>query len=308
VATREGNTLRYVQQDSLGSTSVMSKADGTLDSSMTFFPFGGTRTGDVNTAEKFTGQELDSTGLYYYGARYYDATIGRFISADVLVQDQANPQALNRYTYCLNNPLRYTDPTGQDALDQYFIDRNITDPAIQNALRYLWSYLDADMQKALLQNTSEVIFLDPSDTQDCNTSWNEIDAIYINKKWKDLSKEKLAVYISHELRHRYQARMYYAEIRSGADKMSFDVLKYLDREYCEWDAHKYSGDLDDKLGTHLFYLPLNLTCFLQKLDLEHSYRDYKRARARFRNWIWGCGGMWDSGFYHLTENDYKNRK
>jgi hypothetical protein len=44
--------------------------------------------------------------------RYYDPTIGRFISADTYVQDYTNPQTLNRYSYCQNNPLRYNDPTG----------------------------------------------------------------------------------------------------------------------------------------------------------------------------------------------------
>jgi RHS repeat-associated protein len=62
----------------------------------------------------FTGQRLDSTGLYYYGARYYDATIGRFISADTIVPDPANPQAYNKYSYCINNPLSCIDPSGHD--------------------------------------------------------------------------------------------------------------------------------------------------------------------------------------------------
>jgi RHS repeat-associated protein len=68
--------------------------------------------GTVPTDKKFTGQRLDGTGLYYYGARYYDANIGRFISADTIVPNPANPQCFNRYSYCLNNPLKYTDPTG----------------------------------------------------------------------------------------------------------------------------------------------------------------------------------------------------
>jgi RHS repeat-associated protein len=58
----------------------MSTSTGTLDSSITFFPYGLIRTGSVSTDKKFTGQRLDGTGLYYYGARYYDASIGRFIS------------------------------------------------------------------------------------------------------------------------------------------------------------------------------------------------------------------------------------
>jgi RHS repeat-associated protein len=51
-------------------------------------------------------------GLIYMNARYYVGTIGRFASADSLVPDPANPQQFNRYTYSLNNPIRYSDPTG----------------------------------------------------------------------------------------------------------------------------------------------------------------------------------------------------
>jgi RHS repeat-associated protein len=59
------------------------------------------------------GQTLDpSTGLMHYNARYYDPTIGRFISADTIVPNPADPQQLNRYSYVTNNPVRYTDPTG----------------------------------------------------------------------------------------------------------------------------------------------------------------------------------------------------
>ncbi|MBI4267686.1 MAG: RHS repeat-associated core domain-containing protein [Chloroflexi bacterium] len=75
-------------------------------------PFGATRSGSVPTDKKFTGQRLDGTGLYYYGARYYDPTIGRFISADTVVPDFADPQSLNRYSYVYNKPLKYTDPSG----------------------------------------------------------------------------------------------------------------------------------------------------------------------------------------------------
>jgi hypothetical protein len=46
----------------------------------------------------------------------HDATIGRFISPDTVTQDPSNPQTLNRYSYCVNNPLKYTDPTGHDQI------------------------------------------------------------------------------------------------------------------------------------------------------------------------------------------------
>jgi hypothetical protein len=46
------------------------------------------------------------------GARWYDPELGRFISADSIVPNPGNPQALNRYSYTLNDPLKYTDPSG----------------------------------------------------------------------------------------------------------------------------------------------------------------------------------------------------
>jgi len=46
------------------------------------------------------------------GAREYDPSLGRWLSADTIVPDPANPQSFNRYAYVLNNPLKYTDPSG----------------------------------------------------------------------------------------------------------------------------------------------------------------------------------------------------
>jgi RHS repeat-associated protein len=66
-----------------------------------------------------------STGLYFYNARYYDPALGRFIQPDSIVPEPGNPQSFNRYSYVLNNPLRYTDPTGfftEEAIEGYLQD------------------------------------------------------------------------------------------------------------------------------------------------------------------------------------------
>ncbi len=101
--------------DHLGSSTVISDSSGAIAESTEYNPFGTTRThsGATLTNYKYTDQELDpETGLYNYGARYYDPMIGRFISPDPIVQAPFNPQSLNRYSYCINSPLMYVDPSG----------------------------------------------------------------------------------------------------------------------------------------------------------------------------------------------------
>lgn len=62
----------------------------------------------------FTGHEhLDEMGLINMNGRMYDPDLGRFLSPDPFIQSPSNPQNYNRYSYCLNNPLKYTDPSGE---------------------------------------------------------------------------------------------------------------------------------------------------------------------------------------------------
>jgi RHS repeat-associated protein len=65
----------------------------------------------------YTGHTITGRpgGIYHAGARFYSADLGRFLSADSIVPGAGNPQLLNRYAYVANNPLRYTDPTGNCA-------------------------------------------------------------------------------------------------------------------------------------------------------------------------------------------------
>jgi RHS repeat-associated protein len=130
------NTVSYLHGDHLGSISVTTTASGTAEPRQEFDPWGTVRSGGVTTTTRnYTGQILDDTGLLFYNARYYDPAIGRFISADTIVPGSnpltvwpsdavaggvwrtngngpTDPQQLNRYSYTLNNPLKYTDPTG----------------------------------------------------------------------------------------------------------------------------------------------------------------------------------------------------
>jgi RHS repeat-associated protein len=68
---------------------------------------------------EFTGQEtIPDVGLINMNGRVYDPVLARFLSPDPDVQDSTDPQNYNRYSYVLNNPLRYSDPTGYNILGE----------------------------------------------------------------------------------------------------------------------------------------------------------------------------------------------
>ncbi|GER89989.1 hypothetical protein KDW_41510 [Dictyobacter vulcani] len=112
VAMKKDGVLSYLLPDMLGSTSIALKADGSVQAVQLFAPFGGTRysDGSMTTPYNYTGQRLDTTsGLLYYGARYYDSTSGRFTSADSV---ETNGSGLDPYAYVKGSPETFTDPTG----------------------------------------------------------------------------------------------------------------------------------------------------------------------------------------------------
>jgi RHS repeat-associated protein len=118
VAMREGNTPVYLHTDHLGSASLATNTSGGKVSEMRYYAYGGTRSGTMDTDRLYTGQRWEaSIGLYDYNARYYDPVLGRFVQADTVVPSPQNAQAFNRYSYVLNSPLRYTDPSGHCMID-----------------------------------------------------------------------------------------------------------------------------------------------------------------------------------------------
>lgn len=117
---RQAGTLSFLLADHLGSPTTMLDSAGATVKSERYFPYGKPRQGGLGqgqgstTDKQFTGHQREGD-LYYMNARFYDPLVGRFLQPDSIVPDYANPQSLNRYSYVLNNPLRYTDPTGNQA-------------------------------------------------------------------------------------------------------------------------------------------------------------------------------------------------
>ena len=114
VATRDRDGLKYVYPDHLGSSSRMADASGNQVKAIFYAPFGATieEHGDATACYRYTGKEKDDSGLYYYGARYYDDALGRFLATDSVLPNVYEPQQLNRFAYVRNNPLKLVDPDG----------------------------------------------------------------------------------------------------------------------------------------------------------------------------------------------------
>ena len=116
-------TLLWLLADHLGGTVEVLDAAGATVAETAYWPYGATRSGGVAQTDKlYTGQQQEAgdaaLGLYHYKARFYSTTVGRFVSADSIVQQtrgkeaKQNPSALNRYSYGWNNPEKYRDPGG----------------------------------------------------------------------------------------------------------------------------------------------------------------------------------------------------
>jgi RHS repeat-associated protein len=115
IAVRTDADVKFYHQNHQGSTALVTDAAGRILEGLDYLPFGATQSdaGAVSMTHKFTGQALDpETGLYDYKARFYDPVLGRFLSPDTLLQNVYDPQALNRYTYCRNNPVVLVDESG----------------------------------------------------------------------------------------------------------------------------------------------------------------------------------------------------
>ena len=138
-APTPSETLRYLHTDHLGSVDTITDDAGAVVERLSYDAWGKRRTAsgtDVwedpalpiaaeETRRGFTDHEhLDDFALVHMNARVYDPKLGRFLSPDPFIQFPESTQGFNRYTYTLNNPLSFTDPTG------YYVSRGNphTDP------------------------------------------------------------------------------------------------------------------------------------------------------------------------------------
>ena len=127
IAKIDGSAVRFVHSDHQQSTRTVTDgaSGGRIKGDVNYLPFGTAETDGETTRRRFVGSWIDEyTGLYQFGLRYYDPLLGRFLSPDPLQVAGSSSEALNRYSYARNNPLRLTDRHGLRADDEDEPDDN----------------------------------------------------------------------------------------------------------------------------------------------------------------------------------------
>ena len=125
VIENNAGTMYYIHKDFMGSYQAISSSNGNLIEKLSFDPWGRRRNPNdwtfTNVPTSFlfdrgyTGHEhLEKFNLINMNGRVYDPFVARFLSPDPFVQATDYTQSYNRYSYCLNNPLKYTDPSGYE--------------------------------------------------------------------------------------------------------------------------------------------------------------------------------------------------
>ena len=141
--------IQYYHFDGLNSTVNLSDENGSNKVSYSLDPWGHIKnqTGESVNRQIFTGQEHDEkTGLIYFGARYYDPDLPRFINQDSYLGKIITPPSLNRYTYAYHNPTIYYDPNGhfailaniRDSMNGWAKERFDAAEGLNNTNSYSW--------------------------------------------------------------------------------------------------------------------------------------------------------------------------
>ena len=127
--TLSDGKYHYYLKDHQGNNRVVINQSGTVEETNHYYPFGGVFANTGNTQPyKYNGKEFDGkkgVNLYDYGARHYDAALGRFTTVDSLAEKHYSESL---YTYCYSNPINCIEPNGKDGIYIAFPDYKISTP------------------------------------------------------------------------------------------------------------------------------------------------------------------------------------
>jgi RHS repeat-associated protein len=220
---------------------------------------------------RFTGKELDKEshiGLYYFGARYYDPEVGRFIGVDPLADKYPS---WSPYHYTLNNPLRYLDPDGKDIIES---ERALnSDRYLQAKTLFMKSALGRRIWEFIASESSILVGID-------------VDKLAENMggitKWSNLAEEEYrrstflwgAGRVTKLKENEYK---YQISLRLNTEK----IVKQNKNEYTQLRIEELALVLFHELDAHIYFRflewhnnqsnfdPANIT--REQADREHQY-------------------------------------
>src|SRR6185437_386183 len=230
IAQYQNSTTYFMQSDQLGSTRLMTGADGSGQQSWDYLPFGELLQGVLSTNHLFTGKERDAeSGLDNFGARYDASSMGRFMSVDEGDLHIENPQSFNRYAYTLNNPLVYVDPDGfdvqfaDDKLRQVVMNAAEGSSTMENEIADAMedSTIDVEVQERFLRKNEQS---SQADTEFNITNPMKVKVtIYIDGYNRTTDDQ-----IEHEWGHEHDVRIAPSRIQQVI-KAGLDKQKYPDK-------------------------------------------------------------------------------
>ena len=261
--------LYFYHPDHLGSSSLITDNNGTLVQHIQYVPFGEVFVEETksswSTPYKFNAKELDDeTGLYYYGARYYDPRTSVWLSVDPLAEKYPN---VGSYVYCVNNPVKFVDPDGREkiiALNQNS-KRNI--PLINAAKNYpennpvihLWGH-----------GTSSGIELNDNTNSTFVENAGQLNSYLMNvsENWKNKEDNSFTVIVLHACETGKGENSFAEEVSKSenfknvlivAPNENIAVSKQTEKEAGVYSNKTQKNDgktqiVKDKKGSWIFYL------------------------------------------------------
>ena len=154
---QEGNPIYYLE-DGMGSIVSLADGSGTEIAEFEYDSFGNLRNETAGVPEalggdfRFQSQWLESSSpLYHFRARYYDPETGRFVSRDPVDIIEYEPESSNPYQFVYNNPLIYSDPTGEFTITEL----NLAE-SIEKILRNVEKHGKIEIQEKLRNEIKEI--------------------------------------------------------------------------------------------------------------------------------------------------------
>jgi RHS repeat-associated protein len=286
--------IYFYHPDHLGTTNALTDANGTMYQFFLNLPFGESMAEQnsqsyYKTPFKFNGKELDeSTGLYYYGARYYDPSLSIWMSVDPLAEEFPN---FSPYNYTMNNPINMVDPDGraaQSGKDVYELNGNSGDICLIEKNNDKTDTLKAQNGDVIAKNVKKGILKDNINI--AQDGLNVEGDVEMNFHVGNMLS-KLSLYEQKEI-----SWGFYAENLNSEGTV--EVLPYQYNKYNKADAPSKYNSAGTRLAvrnhTHPGFYEFSISGWRINPTggTTPSGEDYSGAsQAKYGNIIWGRAGL-----------------